>query len=130
MDQIIQVINAMIENQSKISNVEPYHKSYFFVYNGKYIFSIVPKMSPPDEAFWLNVFPSPKYTVQDIMRNFDKEDDAENIPQVTYDSDDFKSPEATETFRELMQVVKSKLYNLDAVFSDILTNGRSADDEV
>jgi hypothetical protein len=131
MDEIIQVINTMIENHTKIGNVKSDGSTFYFLYDGKHIFSITPKTAPPFEGFWVYVYPNAenKWSIEGIIKN-NHSDYQELIPTVVFDSDDYKNQEATETFKDLMQVIQSKLYGVDKVFADILKTRRRPEDEV
>jgi len=119
MDKVIQVINTLVEKKEKISNVVKEGATYYFLYRGKNKFSITPKKDMHFDAFWLTVYPAANYTLDDIISN-PRQVIPYDIPSIVYDSDDYKDQESIESFRELMKTLLSKLYDVDAVFRDIL----------
>jgi len=119
MNQVIEVINTIIENKINISNVINDNGMIFFLYKEIHIFSLHSKSDTDLDAFYFNVYPAKEFDINRIL--YLKHNVGLNeVPMVSFDSDDFKTQEALETFRDLYLVLKSKLYDVDKVFADIL----------
>lgn len=112
--KIVQVINAMISNQAKIDNVVRNNSEYFFRYNMKHKWSII--KNDQTEEYYLHFYPTEHLSVEDIAYD----NNWQNQEFVTYSTEDLKTIEATESFRELHQVVASKLYGIDKIFDEII----------
>lgn len=114
MNKIIRVINAMISNYGKISNVVATpHNEYFFIYNNKHKWSMIRSGSD----FTLFLYPDENIKLEELA--FDTDFDRYNN-FVSYRSEEYKSAEATETFSELFKVVKNKIFGVDDILDDIL----------
>lgn len=114
--KIVQVINAMITNQSKIENVVKINNSeYFFLYNNKHKWSII--KNDGIEHYYLHLYPDATQTMNSVLSN---EQHGIQNEYVTYSTEDLKTNEAIESFRELYQIVSSKLYGIDDIFDEIL----------
>lgn len=111
--KIIQVINAMISNKDKISNVLQNEGEYYFLYDNKYKWSI--KKSNDD--YTLFFYPTQAFSIEQLVKNNDWINFAEFV---TYMSHEIKTREALESFSELYQIVSEKLYGLDDVFDEII----------
>ena len=112
MSKIIQVINAMITNERKIGKVVKKEKEFYFLYDNKYKWSI----NNTDDGDYILYFYAGAETIEELSKN----PDWNFVQYVTYSSKDFNSQEALESFKELYQVVGTKLYGLDQIFDDIL----------
>jgi hypothetical protein len=113
--KIVQVLNAMIANPEKISNVIKSDKEFFFLYDGKHKWSVL-KWDREDEY---SVFIYPKFegTLEDLPHvDFGTFND-----YVSYTTKELKTTEARETFAELYQIVSSKVFGVDDIFNEILT---------
>lgn len=113
MSKIVQVINAMISNSEKISNVSKNKKEYFFLYDKKHKWSIV---RSDEENYAIHFYPINEMSIE-ALSNFT---DWEMMEYVTYSTLDIKTREALESFRELYQLVSEKVFGIDDVFDDIL----------
>jgi len=114
MAKIVQVANAMVSNNSKISNVLKNEREYFFLYNKKYKWSI---SKSDDEEYFLHFYPTDSMTIEELSV-FDNWGDFNQF--VAYTTNDIKTQEAVETFRELYQIVSDKIYGLDDIFDEII----------
>ncbi|MES2140826.1 MAG: hypothetical protein V4511_14050 [Bacteroidota bacterium] len=114
--KIVQVINAMITNKSKISNVLRNDKEYFFLYNGKYKWSIT--KSDNEEKYYIHFYPADDLSLQELSQW----GDWEGFNYVTYSSEDLKTKEAVESFRELYQLVVNKVFGIDDIFDNIIND--------
>lgn len=113
--KIVQVINAMITNSDKITNVLKNNKEFFFLYNNKHKWSI----SKSDKGvFYLHLYPTTDMNIQELA-SFG---DWENYNYVTYNSEEYKSQEATESFSELYKIVADKLLGVDSILDEILSD--------
>ncbi|MDR2906462.1 MAG: hypothetical protein LBU91_00530 [Bacteroidales bacterium] len=119
MTKIIQVLNSIISDKSKITNVIRGNlggnSEYYFLYNNKYKWSIAKNS---DEEYFVHLYPETELTLSDLA-----DPDTWNhstVSYVTYSTKDLKTQEAEETFRELYQIVSDKLFGIDDIFNDII----------
>jgi hypothetical protein len=113
--KIIQVLNTMISNQNEISNVlKGEFDIYYFVYKEKYKWAI--NKSPKSENYFVYFFPRSE-AIEDVVHA-----DWTILDYIAYSTEDLKTKEALETFRELHQIVVSKVYGIDEMFDDIINN--------
>jgi hypothetical protein len=113
--KIVQVLNTMITNQTKISNVLRNDKEYFFLYDKKYKWSIT--KADKSEDYYVHFYPTDHLSIEELASN----DDWEGFNHfITYSTVDLKTKEAQETFTELYQIVANKVYGLDDIFDDII----------
>lgn len=115
MSKIVLAINSMISNEEKISDI---HKDLMdseilFKYSYKYVWGI----SKNEEDYSLYFYPESK-DVNELKGVVDWS----NVPMVVYKTEDLKTREALESFRELYLIVQGKLHNVDRVLDDIIEN--------
>lgn len=115
MSKIVQVVNAMISNKEKITNVIPNNREYFFLYDKKYRWSISPL---EDENYNLFLYPSSNESTNELALKEDHEWAFYNL--IRYTTKEIKTKEAYESFHELYQTVSEKSYGIDGIFDDIL----------
>lgn len=113
--KIVQVINAMITNYGKITNVIRRDKEFFFLYNDKYKWSIAKN---ENDVIFLHIYPGDEMTLEELS-NFQEWG---QLNYITFNSTDLKTKEADESFNELYQIVSSKLLGLEDIFEDILSD--------
>jgi len=113
MSKVVKAVNSMVSNSSKITNVVASEKELFFLYDKKHKWSIA---YFDNVGFLLHYYPSESMSIQDLalIKNWDP------IPFVTFKSADIKTREAEESFSELYQIIKNKLYDVDSVLDDII----------
>lgn len=114
--RVIQVVNTMITKSDLIKNVIPGSLSVselFFVYNFKYRWSIMYKDTSPDD--YILYYYHTDLTITDLAQT-----PANLLDFITYKASDFKSQEAYESFQDLYNVIKGKLFGMDDVLNDIL----------
>ncbi len=114
--KIVQVINAMITNQSKITDVHRNNEEYFFLYDKKHKWSILKNDS---EDYSIHFYPNVEVG-PDILANVNNWD---GIDFVSYSTEDLKTKEAIESYRELYQIVADKLYGIEDIFNEIIADG-------
>ena len=116
MNKIIQVINTMITNLEKITNViVSKDDEFFFIYNNKHKWSII--QNEHNQSISLFLYPEKDIKLEQLAFDVDFN---EYKKFITYDSEDFKSKEVIESFEELMSIVKNKIYGVDDILDDIL----------
>lgn len=117
MNKIIQVINTLVSNSGKITNVlVTQNDEFFFMYNNKHKWSIIESKEDIDS---ISIFLYPDETIKLETLAFDTDyNDYKRF--VAYRSQDFKSTEAIESFRELLKIVKDKIYGVDEILDEIL----------
>lgn len=119
MSKIIQVINTMIINSDKISNViiSKNTKEYFFLYSNKFKWSITEGVIEDVKQIILYLYPQNDITLGELAKISDF---IEYTNYIVYKSSEFKSVEATESFNELLNIVKNKIYGVDEILDTIL----------
>lgn len=113
--KIVQVINSMISNQNKITHVLRKGREFFFLYDNKHKWSVI--KAEKTEDYYVHFYPTDHMTI-DQLAEYD--DWPEFSHFVTFSTIDIKTTEALESFRELYQIVGSKLYGLDEIFDQII----------
>lgn len=110
MSKIIDIIENMIQNSSKMSDIdfEIKVKRFFFSYKG-YIWSIWPwsAYNNEEEGFSLAYYPFAKNLTEAKMKR----------DILVYSSDEFLDDKS---FGQLYTILKEKFYKMDEVFDDIL----------
>jgi hypothetical protein len=105
----------MISNKDKIGNVVKGGQEYFFIFNQKHKWSI--SFNDSENKVFLHLYPDENISLNDLTTITDWESYGDYI---TYRSEEFKSKEALETFLELYDIVKSKLFGAEDILDDIL----------
>jgi len=116
MSKIIRTVNTMIQNSGKITNIIRKESEYYFLYNEKYKWSI----SKPESVYYLHYYPF-DITIEEISEI--EEHEWEAYDSVSYNTKELKSREAEESFLELYQILKEKIYNMDEVLDEIIKDG-------
>lgn len=116
MSKIIRTVNTMIQNPDKITNVKRKENEYYFLYNEKYKWSI----HKSESVYYLHYYPF-DITIEEISEIEDLEWEAYDY--VSYNTKELKSREAEESFLELYQILKEKIYNMDKVLDEIIKDG-------
>lgn len=115
MEKIIIAINKMIENSHLISSVISSGSEFYFLYNQKVKWSI---MQFEDDDIILTLYPDTTYDLEYLSGV----GDLIYINKVVYSSSDFKTREAFESFYELLQVVRNKVFGVDDLLNDIIND--------
>lgn len=114
MSKIVQAVNSMIGKSKKISQVFYIDgNEIFFVYDDKYKWSI---KEENDENYSLHFYLSEE-KIEEIANTSDL------LPPdayITYRTDELKTREAKESFRDLYILVKEKLLGADQALDDII----------
>lgn len=117
MSKIIQAVNSMISNSDLITNViSSGNKELFFLYNKKHKWSM--RVSH-DGVYSLWYYPSDQ-TLEEIANTLDHE--WEYIQMVHYSSKDLATKEALDSFKELFTILEEKLFGMDSVLDDIISD--------
>lgn len=119
MSKIVKAINSMIVNQNKISEVclSPFSEvgtELFFEYDKKYIWSVMRK---EEGDFVVYYYPNCKSARQMSEVPYEY---LGNYPVVAYGAEELGSKEAKSSVRELFNLLRQKLYNIDMVLDDII----------
>jgi hypothetical protein len=120
MSKIVQAVNVMIANKDKISNVKKgkHSTAYYFVYNSKYVWSIGTYADDDINIsnYPVDIFDSPEAYVNKLFI----EDQNDSIDNVCYNTEDFNTREAKESFRELYNLIKEKNLGVDVILDEII----------
>jgi hypothetical protein len=116
MSKVVQAINAIISNPDQISNVLKTHDQIFFLYKGKYKWS----MSETDEDdHYLCFYPGD----EDIGLLVEYEERGwEDVPRLAYSAKDIGTKEAKASFSELYTLIEERLYGVNEVLDDIISD--------
>lgn len=116
MSKIVQAVNTMIAHQDLISNVLKGDKEYFFLYKDKYKWSIVQR---EDETF-LWYYPG-TLSLEDLC-DIEESGSWDGIDMVKYTDREIGTKEAIASFAELFTIIKEKVFGLDKVLDDIISD--------
>ncbi|MDX9918333.1 MAG: hypothetical protein RBT15_10045 [Gudongella sp.] len=111
------MINKMIETSEAISDVMLGTfgvEEYYFFYKRKYRWSIYYYHEQDDYYLYYYKVELPIVDLANM--------DTSMLTFIKYQSSEFKSKEATESFAELYNIVKGKLLGMDDVIDDILND--------
>lgn len=111
MSKIVIAVNSMISHADQISNVEKSEDEYYFLYNNKYKWS----MREKDGNYFLYFYPGNE-TLDQLINTID----FNSIDLVIYSTQDLKTREAEESFRELYLILKEKFFEVDSALEDII----------
>ncbi len=116
MSKIIRTVNTMIQNPNKITNIRRNEDEYYFLYNKKYKWSI----SKSESVYYLHYYPF-EITIEEISEL--GEEEWESYDYISYNTKELKSREAEESFLELYQILKEKIYNINEILDEIIKDG-------
>ena len=114
MSKIVTAVNAMILNTEKISDVLYIGWWMFFLYDGKYVWSI--RWDEPTDQYYLCLYPDLSMERLESLSDLEWE----HVRSVTYSTEELKTREAKESFAELYLIVKEKAHGVDRVLDDII----------
>lgn len=116
MSKVVQAVNAMISNPDQISNVMRNGSELFFLYKGKYKWSV----SKNDKAeHYLFFYPGSEDIIH--LANYDGHD-WEGTPMVSYSDKDIGTKEAISSFSELYTLINERVYGVNKVLDDIISD--------
>jgi hypothetical protein len=116
MSKIVQAVNSMIAHSELISDVMQGDDEYFFVYKNKYKWS----MAQRDSEIFLWYYPGSESLQQ--LSQAEAIGDWEDINMVKYTDKEIGTKEATASFQELFLIVKEKVFRVDEVLDDIISD--------
>lgn len=113
MSKIIRAINSMIINSDKISEISKWKNKYSFLFDNKFVWSI-------EKTFNNNILLTiyPKYKDLDVF--FEDLEIIDTFDSITYQSLDYETKEATESFMELFTVIQEKALKVDEALNAII----------
>ncbi|WP_373493188.1 hypothetical protein [Aquiflexum sp.] len=113
--KIIQVLNSIIEKKDKITNVKPLGSLYFFLFDGEFKWAI--ERDNSGDSYSVYFFPSKEALIDYLSSTLTwMEED-----YVKYSTEELKSKEAFETFKDLYQIVVDKVFDIDKMFDKIIS---------
>jgi hypothetical protein len=115
MSKIVQAVNAMISNSKLITSVIKGESELFFLYKNKYKWSI----SKREDGHILWYYPGSE-TLQSLASH--DGDDWQGVEMVTYKDSEIGTKEAKATFSELYTLLNEKIYGIDDVLNDIISD--------
>jgi hypothetical protein len=115
MSRIVQAVNAMISNPDKIGEVIRGQSEIFFTYKDKYKWSMAERDN--DHLLWF--YPGD----ESLQRLASYEgDDWEGTAVVLYRASEIGTKEAKASFAELYRLLKERVYGMNKVLDDIISN--------
>lgn len=117
MSKIVQAVNSMIVNKKLIDSVIIGESEIFFRYRDKYIWSV--RRDPDSSEYLLWYYPGAG-GVAEIAANDGS--DWDHVPMVLYKTADIGTKEARASFAELHSIVKERVYGMDEVLEDIISD--------
>lgn len=115
MSKIVQAVNAMIANSKLITTVVRRGDDLFFLYKDKYKWSIAKR----GEEYLLWFYPG-KETLEQIASH--EGADWDKVDMVTYRDSEIGTHEAKASFSELYQLLGEKVYGVNDVLDDIISD--------
>lgn len=108
----------MVSNPDKITNVLKNGDEFFFLYKEKYKWSI----SIYVDRYYLHYYPEKTLprSIEELARLDSQDFEYLQGSYITYSTDEYKSQEAKESFRELYTIVKEKVLDIDKTLQDII----------
>jgi hypothetical protein len=116
MSKVVQAVNAMISNPKQITNVMRNGNELFFLYKGKYKWSISKNQKG---EYYLFFYPGDQAI--EHLAYYDG-DDWEGTAMVTYTDAEIGTKEATSSFSELYTLIKERVYGVNEVLDDIISD--------
>lgn len=115
MSKIVQAVNAMISNPILISGVVKGEKEIFFRYKGKYTWS----MKKDGNIHYLWYYPN-----HDVDELLDCESNGfwDGVDMVGYNDNEIGTREAKASFAELYLLLKEKMFGVNNVLDDIISD--------
>ena len=114
MSKIVQAVNSMISHSDKITNVLNGDGEIFFLYKN-YKWS----MAKRDADHYLWFYPNAE-SLDSLLQHGPGE--WSEVDMVCYKDSDIGTKEAKASFAELYSVVKEKIYGVDEVLDDIISD--------
>lgn len=118
MSKIVQAVNAMILNKKRITGVINREQEYFFLYKGKYKWSMT--HDEKEDQYFLFYYPGSR-SLETLASMEEHEWDGFN-EFIRYGAKDIGTKEALETFRELYEIVKERIFRMDEVLDEIIND--------
>lgn len=112
--KIVQAINAMISKKENIRNVVRLNSDEFFFFYGSHRWSI----ASDEDGFRLRFYPG-EVTAEDIIGSANPFKTP--VPSVSYTTAELRTREALQSFSDLYRIVQEKLYDVDTVLDDIIS---------
>lgn len=113
--KILHVLNVMIANSSKISDVVRLENEIFFCYDQKYKWAI--EKVEDEERYYVHFYLADEYSFQEFISVVES---GRSVEYREYSTDELTSDEALQAFSEIYQIVLDKLFGLDEVFTAII----------
>jgi len=116
MSKVVQAVNAMISNPGQITKVMRNQRELFFVYKGKYNWSITRN----DVGEYFLFFYAGDDSIESLAHYEGM--DWEGTAMVTYAASEIGTKEATASFSELHTLIKERVYGVNEVLDDIISD--------
>jgi hypothetical protein len=115
MSKIVQAVNAMISNEKLISKVIRGNDEFFFLYKGKYNWSIANR----ENGIYLWYYPGD--ISLETLATIDGPE-WQDVNMISYVDSDIGTKEAKASFLDLYNLVKEKIFGMDDVLDDIISD--------
>jgi hypothetical protein len=115
MSKIVQAVNAMITNADFISDVRRGKDELFFLYKGKYTWSI----KKINADFFIYFYPTANI---DELIDAERSSSWEDVDMVVYRAGEIGTVEAKASFSELYTVLKEQEFGVNSVLDEIISD--------
>jgi hypothetical protein len=115
MSKIVQAVNAMISNPDNITKVLKGNDEYFFSYKDKYSWSM--SRREDEHVLWFY----PNITHIEELASYEGHE-WEDVNMVTYKDSEIGTREARASFAELFTLLKEKVFGVNKVLDDIISD--------
>lgn len=115
MSKIVQAVNAMVANPDLITKVVRGDSEYFFLYKDKYKWS----MTKRPKGLYLWYYPGEESLEELAARDPGGFDD---VDMVSYSDVEIGTTEAKASFAELFTLLNEKIYGVNLVLEDIISD--------
>lgn len=115
MSKIVQAVNAMISNAEKIGKVVRGESEFFFIYKDKYKWSMAHQGG--DYMLWF--YPGDESI--ETLASYEGSD-WEGTSMVIYRAGEIGTKEAKASFAELFTLLKERIYGVNEVLDDIISD--------
>lgn len=117
MSRIVQAVNSMISHPNLITNVMRNGEEIFFLYKDKYKWSM---RRADGSNYFLYYYPG-EISIDELASLDDYEWNG-FTEMVVYSTTELGTREAEESFSELHTILRERMYGINEVFDDIISN--------
>lgn len=122
--KIVQVINTIISNKEKITEIKVDNKEFYFLYNNKTKWSVEKTYDDYREDYIVNFYPDdPDNIVPSDLDDIISDKGFGILTNfASYSARDLGTVEAYETFKDLFDILFDRIYGINDTFDSILAD--------